>query len=311
MFYYRLYGLAVASQLAFPDAEGATLQTGAKPADVTVTLGSVPDCGAHENVGRLNDTWYYSAPGPQCFYMHCNGFDFEITNGNTIKVDTHRQPMNRPELITYILGSAFGVIAIQRELVPLHGAAVATGDTAVIIAGYSGSGKSAVLSALIQAGYRYLADDVSVVSLEGGKPFVLPSYPQRKIAVAAALETGEDTSAAALIREDGREKYTFRNTGEWVDRKLPLSFIVEVFPTMKRDDSPFSPEIREINGHASLGMVIRNQYRMQFSSGIGTPPSRMKKLLEITSSVKTYQLIRPACGSPVRETAQMIVETCF
>ena len=308
MFYYRLYGLAVMSELEISDAGGESLTTDDKAADVKVVLGHVPDFSAEEKYEKLTDAWSFAVPNPQLFYMHCDGFDFEITNGDTIKVDTIKRDGESSSLITFILGSAFGVIGIQRGLVPIHGAAVETGDTAAIITGHPGSGKSAILGELVKVGRRYLADDVCMVSTIEGRPFVFPSYPQRKIAADSAAEAGEDISGATLINEDGKEKYAIRNTSEWVGERRPLSCIVEIVPAAKKDNSAVVPEIKEIEGHASLNLVLRNQFRPQFAVSIGTPPQRMKQLLEITSSIKIYQIIRPTEGFPVSAAAQMITE---
>jgi len=125
------------------------------------------------------------------------------------------------------------------------------------------------------------------------------------------VETGESVSGTALLTEDGRDKFTIRRAAEWKDETLPLSCIVEIVPVTRKDEAAFSPEIVEITGHASLKLVLRNQYRPRFVSTIGTPPGSMKRLLEITSSVKTYQLLRPVEGFPVTETARMIIENCF
>ena len=312
MYYYKLYGLTVASGLIIPDAGGSELTQAPGSADVTVALSPVPkDFARDENTVSLTAEWFYSVPDPQLFYMHCRGFDFEISDGRTVKVDTNGLDINGTGLITYILGSAFGVVGIQRGFVPIHGAAVAVGDAAAIITGFSGSGKSAVLSALMREGYRYLADDVSMVETEGGVPFVFPSYPQRKIAAATARELGEDISGAEPINEDGRDKYAVRKASEWVDKKLPLACIVALTPVEDKGEGETAAEIRRVTGHASLGVVLNNQYRPQFIASIGTPPQRMKRLLDITSSVRIYRAIRPVTGFPVDKTAQMIAETCF
>jgi len=243
--------------------------------------------------------------------MRCDGVDFEVSGGREIKVDTRGQDIENSRLITYILGTAFGVVGIQRGLIPMHGAAVDIGGAAAIIAGFSGSGKSAIQSALIMDGYKYTADDVSMVAAKSGTPFVIPSYPQRKIAAAAAMEIGEQVAEAELCVEDDRDKYTIRKSSEWLDKELPLTCIVELVPATRKDGRVFAPEIREITGHASLKMVLRNQYRPYLSAGIGNTQERLKQLLEITSSVKTYQVIRPAEGFPLKETARMIAEACF
>jgi len=312
MFNYKLYGMTVMSSLELPDAEYAQLHAEVENADVTIMLCPVSQGFLEdEKLIRLNDEWYYLVSNPQLFYMRCYGFDFEISNGCLVSVDTHGQEAVNLKLITYVLGSAFGVIGMQRGLIPIHGTAVATGNNASIITGFAGSGKSAVLGSLIASGYKYLADDVSMVVVDEGIPYVLPSYPQRKIAASTAEETGENVTDAMPIIESGREKYAIRRTSEWLDKKLPLSSIVELIPVTRENEPDFTPEVQEVLGHASLGLVLRNQYRFNFTASIGTPPERMKRLLEITSYVKTFKLIRPVSGFPVNETARMIVERCF
>jgi len=312
LFFYKLYGLTVTSDLEIPDAEGIALTQPALSTDVTVILAPVSqDFLYNEEYIQITDVWGYYVQNPRHFYMRCCGYDFEIADGDSIIVDTHDQDAGNPDLSTFILGSAFGVIGIQRGLIPIHGTAVVTGDASVIITGGVGSGKSAVLSSLIIDGYQYLADDICMVFTEEGRPFVIPSYPQRKIDAATAGETGDSISDTPLLDEGGKDKFAVRRAVEWSDETLPLTCIVEVVPVMRENEPVFTPEITEITGHESLRLVMRNQYRPRFVASIGTPPGSMKRLLEITSSVKTYRLLRPAEGFPINETARIIVESCF
>ena len=312
MYYYKLYGLTVASELEIPDAKIVALGQTARNVDVTATLAPVSQDFLHnEEYIQITDAWGYYVQSPRHFFMRCFGYDFEITDGDSIIVDAHKQDTGNSDLCTFILGSAFGVIGMQRSLIPIHGAAVVTGDASVIITGDIGSGKSALLSSLVMSGYKYLTDEISMVFTKKGKPFVIPSYPQRKIDATTAGETGDSISDTAMLDEGGRDKFAVRRASEWLDETLPLSCIVEVVPLMRRDGAAFTPEIKEITGHESLKLVMRNQYRTQFVATIGVHPGSMKRLLEITSSIKTYQLLRPAEGFSINETARIIVENCF
>ena len=312
MYYYKLYGLTVVSELKIPDAESVTLGQTARNTDVTVAIAPVSQDFLHnEEYLKITDEWGYYVQNPRHFFMRCFGFDFELVDGDSIIIDTHEQDTGKSDLFTFILGSAFGVIGIQRGLIPIHGAAVVTGDTSVIIAGDIGSGKSAVLSSLVISGYKYLTDEISMVFTKEGRPFVIPSYPQRKIDAKTAGETGDSISDTALRDEGGKDKFAVRRVPEWFDETLPLSCIIEIVPVKRDNDPAFSPEITEITGHESLRLVMRNQYRPRFVATIGTPPGSMKRLLEITSSVKTYRLLRPAEGFPISETARIIAENCF
>lgn len=67
----------------------------------------------------------------------------------------------------------------------LHAAAVARGGVAVLLAGPGGSGKSTSLSALVEAGWEALSEDVCVVDLASTIPTVWPGPPWVR------LRTGE------------------------------------------------------------------------------------------------------------------------
>jgi len=295
-----------------PDAKEVFIKQAIDNPDVSIILGSVKQDFLDSNqLVKLSDIWSFEVIDPQLFYMHCYGFDFEISGGNMIRVDTHGKDIAESSLITYILGSAFGVIGIQHGLIPIHGTAVAVGNKAVIVTGHTGSGKSAILSSLVMQGYKYLADDVSMIAFEDGIPFAFPSYPQRKIDASTASGTGDSIEGIIPKVENGRDKYAIRRASEWMDTKLPLSTIIEIVQENRPDETGVAPEIIEITGHASLMLVLRNLYRPQFVAQIGTPPERMKRLLELTSSVKAYQMTRPVEGFPINETANMIIERCF
>ena len=316
MYHYRLYGLATASQILIPDAESAVPDSDVPlvsgEADVSIALGDVPaDWADDPGTVKLTDDWCFLA-SPGRFLMDCQGFRFDISGGSQITVDLNGLPIEGSHLHTYILGSAFGVVCLQRGLLPIHGAAVETDQgTAIIITGHTGSGKSAILSALVDQGRRYLSDDVTVVSMKSGAPTALPAYPQRKIAAQTVEERSVSLAGAIPIHEDGRDKFAIRNTSEWAGEALPLAAMVELRPVKREGEPYFTPEVKKITGHASLDLLMRNLYRRRFWESIGLPPERMKQLLEIASATNMYQVIRPAEGFPVDDTAMLIAEKCF
>ncbi len=65
-----------------------------------------------------------------------------------------------------------------KEYLFLHSAAMAKGNKAVLFPGPSGSGKSTLTLGLLNYGYRYLTDEVTVINLSGLKvlPFQRPIY---------------------------------------------------------------------------------------------------------------------------------------
>jgi len=311
LYYYRLYGLNAASIFKIPDAELSEIPNVYGDIDVTVKFGGMSqDFMNDKRLVQLSATWFFLVSDPQHFFMRCNGFDFEISAGSSVVIDANGQDCGGANMITYLLGSAFGVVGIQRGLVPIHGASVKYGDSVAIITGISGSGKSALQNELVLRGYKYLADDVTMAVIENGRPFALPSYPQRKIPSYPAMP---DPGHGVVLKrvESGRDKYFIRNISEWADEKLPLSCIIELRPARDAAGFPTVVEIRGIKGHASFNMLVRNLYRPHFSSVIGIPPLRLKMLLGIVSSVSAYQAVFPSEGHYIKETAELIIQKCL
>ena len=308
LYYYRIFGLLTASEVFLSEAEPAG-ETDAP--DVEVQLGSLNhDITAHPKTKNPGGVWHYCFPEDGVMWFRADGIDFQVSGGNRIIIDTHGEDTGLEHLHVFLLGTAFGTIHMQRGNIPVHGASVEGRTSAVIITGYSGSGKSAVLGALAMEGIRFLADDVSIVMTENGHPEVYPGYPQRKIACEDALALGYGVEGLERINEDGRDKYVVRSAEEWRCEAMPLAAIIELIPAERTDGEAVTPELVEVKGHAALQLVMRNLYRRQFYSETGLMPEIMKKILVLTSSIRTYRLIRPPEGLTVSETAGLIKAGC-
>ena len=303
-YYYNIFGLSVASEIILPEAPELSeiFET-----DVNIFCGRIDfDLLSHPETQNPGGVWHYCIPEKKRLYFRCEGISFAVTDGRSIVVDTSESKSTAAKLNVFLLGTAMGGIHMQRGNIPIHGAAIEGECGVTIITGFSGAGKSAVLGALTQDGYRYLADDVSVVSLASGQPLIMPAYPQRKIAVEDARALGYDTVALDVLNEDGRDKFVIRRTEEWCQKPLPLKKLVELIPVSREDGGEVLPEIRPVAGHAALGLVMRNLYRSYIHTKMGIEPTQMKKILEITSGIQTIQMLRPFKGFPVAETARMI-----
>jgi len=84
----------------------------------------------------------------------------------------------RPRIISLLRMTPLAALLYQRGFLPLHGAAATCESGAVVIAGASSSGKSALLAALLADGWRLLADDLAIVGQADGGPVVWPTFGQ-------------------------------------------------------------------------------------------------------------------------------------
>lgn len=96
-----------------------------------------------------------------------------------------------------------GALLIQRGILVLRGNTLEKNDQAIVCLGHSGAGKSTLAYALMQQGWRLLADDLVAMTPEG---MVLPGTPRIKLWHDAAKAFKLDPAALPPIRE-GMNKY--------------------------------------------------------------------------------------------------------
>ena len=99
---------------------------------------------------------------------------FLVSEGKSIKVDSQID-MTSPLISLYLLGSSFGALLQQRNILAVHGSTVVINGQAHIFCGPSGIGKSTLAAGFYKKGFEIYSDDISVVDSKG---YVYPSTPQ-------------------------------------------------------------------------------------------------------------------------------------
>ncbi len=186
--YYRVFGLSVESDLTCPEL---------LPAEMTAT----PDIRI-----RLREASARSAAGPAwqigpgLCRMHPEGLgQFEIRDGDEIQVEPEAGAAE-DSLRTFLLGACLAILMHQRQLFVLHCSGVRTERGAVVFAGRSGSGKSTMVSAFLERGYRILADDMLALRPDDqGEIIALPGFPQVKLWADSAKALGRSTEGLRRV----------------------------------------------------------------------------------------------------------------
>jgi len=110
-----------------------------------------------------------------------------------------------PRVVREVVGAVSLYLVTRRDREPVHGAAVARGGSALVLAGPSGSGKSTLAYAAWRAGLDVLADDAVYVQLEP-RPQVW-ALPGPVHLEPAALRWFPELAGRPLVRRpDGRAK---------------------------------------------------------------------------------------------------------
>lgn len=171
---YTTFGLTIASEMELPEllpAEG--------PAQVRVAYGPVPESLEEPDATGL----FFQIKGDRHLInlQKVVRARFLVQDGNRITIQRLEEGHDE-SIRLYLLGSCMRGLLYQRDLLPMHGSAIATDDGALVFAGGSGAGKSTLAALFHQRGYQLLSDDICALQVgPDGQARVLPGYPRLKL----------------------------------------------------------------------------------------------------------------------------------
>jgi len=142
-----------------------------------------------------------------------------VQNGSSITVQLF--PDAKLSEVNYHLNMLpLAALVYQRNMLAFHAAAVCNENSAFLLAGNSGSGKSTLIAALIQRGWKMLADDVAVVGLdEELNPIIYPS--QTSIALwPKSLDLISPNSEGLPFCDPNRKEFCIQEAVEDHPRKI-------------------------------------------------------------------------------------------
>jgi len=189
---------------------------------------------------------------------------FLVRNGSEILVDPSPAASDR-NVRLFLLGSAFGVLLHQRQVLPLHANALVFSGRAVAFLGASGAGKSTMAAWFHDRGYPILTDDVCAVSMEAGLPIVQPGIPRLRL-WRDALEASGRTAEHFERSFDEDDKYNVPTRLEAWSDPLPLGAIYHLEAS---DQNPPAPSIERLTGLEAADRLIANTYRGGYLAELG------------------------------------------
>ena len=295
-YYYKAFSLEIISDLYFPELLHSEMNQ--------VSQGSITII--QEDIHYLWEI--HSSPNSNfvinkefIMFQIPNKAIFLIKNGNSISYS----PLAEKEetlLRLYILGSCMGAILMQRNILPLHGSAIAIGGKAYAIVGDSGAGKSTLAKALLSQGYPLLSDDVIPITFDKyGVVYAGPSYPHQKLWEESLDKFGIDSSPFTSILER-LDKFAVP-VSDYCTEPLQLGGI---FMLSKTDDSEVS--IRSINIMERFQMIYHNTYRNFFVPRAGLTEWHFQTTAMLVNKVPMYELQRPTSHFTVYELTDLLLK---
>ena len=288
MYYYKIYGVLIASDLFFPQLVVSE--------DTTRYDVMIEKVELSEEIQKLLSEKKYEF-GREYSWLSNTTCQIQVYDGNRI---TYALTGNgNPEwLQTYILGYGMSMLALQRNMLPIHCSVVADEQGAVLIAGESGAGKSTATTAFLKEGYILMADDMAWVD----GTMVYPAFPYQKLCRDVVEREGYDLDELIYIDEQ-KDKFLARYRGEFsTEGRLMKGFILlHLTPGEK-------VTVRELTGLDRLHVYVGNLFLRKLMTREQKYAPYIGKIgLEMAAKVPLLCIGRPIEGN----TAEEVVRVAF
>lgn len=287
-FSYRVYGLAVQSQIELPELPAC--QPDVEP-DLLILLGDVPE---HlEEVQHRQSTWL-EANARECLITVSGLCRLHVREGREITIHiTADQTARAADVRLYLLGSAMGAVLHQRGCLPLHVGAVWAGNKVWAFTGPSGAGKSTLTATMhLCYGLPLISDDVMALRLDQPQALVSPGPRKLKLWQDAAEHLRCDPGS--LVQDlSNTPKYQLyfgnghSDSGAGVEPE-PLHALVLLEPS----PDPIVPRLERLSGASAFDVCLTAMYRPYMAYWYRTRQEVMADLLALCSRIEVYRFRR-------------------
>lgn len=286
MFHYRMYGLLVESELELE--AGYPVEAG--ESDVLVrmirneeTMPELHIVDRDYGVVRLVDETL-----------------FWIKSGNEIimKANEHTDWL---KALQYLVTECLPAILFQRGIFTIHGSCVEYNNEALVITGFSGSGKSSLASEFLNSGCRLIADDTVGIDIASDGIYATPAFPQRKLVGDMVDKLGLNRDELIDLREE-IPKYALNLGDNYCSEPKKFRALVQVYkyPGDK-------VVINEITGAAKLKFLMETSYEYMLYANSRLQKKDIEDMVKICNAVEFYAVLRPENGYTTEKQMNAII----
>ena len=169
------------------------------------------------------------------------------------------------------------------------------------IVGHSGAGKSTISRLLIQNGFKFLTDDISVIINNNDINYVHPSFPFQRLCNDTIKHLKIDTNSSY----SDNDKCIIDMSEFFINRPIPLVGIIELVFCSK---SNVNTSLKEIKGVQKLKSFLNNLYYCQFQKVLGIDNKLFSNITKNILSIPYYKFERPNNGFILKEQNKLIIE---
>lgn len=291
--HYTAYDLVIRSEYTLPELPSVGPD---RPVDISINagdLGSAPTSETTEDVQTIQPE-----PG-KCRITHGSLGTFLVEDGSRVTCDPPSTDIVETKAFRRFLErQIIALLLLQRELLVVHGSAVAIDGDGVLFLGPRGAGKSTTASAFHQDGYTLLEDDIVGIRFDGNTPIVLPGIPQLRLT--AESVDGLNVREAARPAVDWGPKKYYQN----VDSRpspVPLRrcYLLETNETLA---------IRDLPGREQFFRFIEHAYPQGLLSDVGMMPDDFERCSRVAEAVPIRALRRPKELGVMPSLIRLVIE---
>ncbi|MCM3127344.1 aldolase [Paenibacillus provencensis] len=293
---YLAFGLTIQSELPLPELTPSVV-SGEENIDVTIQFGDLSSVCidwrlAEQNFQSRNDQFLFQIPEVGAFH---------VVQGRAVTVMPHKDSdLSRVRL--YLLGTCMGVLLLQRNILPLHGSAVAVKGYAFAFVGESGAGKSTLSAAFVNRGYRLISDDVIAVCTDQSILKVSPAYPQQKLNALSLDLLTMNSDGLSVIKDEW--KYAVPRKKDFSQVKLPLAGVYELIASEQPD-----VQLHPVSSLEGIQLLQAHTYRLPLVKRIQSMQWHFNKVTEIASQVELCRLHRPKNSITIEQLVNTVLQT--
>ncbi len=279
---YYTNGFYIASELKFPELEQAQ---GAP--SIFIRYGEAPENLENPVFKRA----FHQANQQEYLLDIKHAARYWLKNNNEVVVQPYEHAQE-DAIRMYILSSLMGVLIHKHNLLPIHSCCIKVNNSAVLIAGDSGAGKSTISLGLYRKGYEILNDDISTVFFNEEKtPFVHPGYMHLKLWSESLEKYGYQAADYRKLRNE-IEKYSFPINRSNTLEKLPLKAVFILNPNGEE------LSFETIGGLKAFEALNKNTFRRNLLKGLGKETSHFKLCAQAAAKIKVMVVNRPEKTKP-------------
>jgi hypothetical protein len=274
--FYSAFNLSIKSGIDLPELQ--TLLDGSSE-DIQISFDTVPipASAKAKKIGTIVSSGlqaiWLSIPGVATFY---------IGNGNQINIMPEPN-IDEDSLRVFLLGSALGILLLQRGHLVLHGNAIKIGPYCMVCVGDSGLGKSTLAAGFMRRGYPILSDDVVPIN---SLINAMPGYPRIKIWQDTADHFNINTQGLKRIRPD-IPKFNLPLGANFHTTQLPIRWIFELHAKDQEEVT-----LERLNGMERFKSIYNNLYKVEFMQPLMTQ-AHFDICSKLTHKASVFRVTRP------------------